>query len=115
MVESERRTIDVLRITLFNAQETYKKRFGYGDYGTISQLLSVGLIDDDLGRGTYDNYSYDVNVIYTNGQTPSEFEFIAKPIIGGLTKIHSFYMDSTGIVRGEVGHGVGRDSPPIDD
>ena len=66
---------------------------GGGAYGTLSDLLSAGLIEDQLGSATGDGYVFSVS--FKN----STFHVMARPLTYRATGVRSFYADETGVIR----------------
>jgi hypothetical protein len=80
------------------AEETYKAGPGKGTYGSIDMLANEKLVQKDV----FEKYGYhfDVNV------SGDHFEATAAPAEYGKTGKRSFFLDQTGIVRGDD-HGGG--------
>ena len=66
---------------------------GHGNYGTLLDLLSAGLIDDRLGSANTDGYIFSVS--FSN----ATFYAIARPLAYRVTGVRSFYADETGVIR----------------
>jgi hypothetical protein len=89
--------ISVLQM-IAGGEETYKGGAGKGSYGTIDNLIEQKL----LGKDVLENYGYRFDLTTsTNG-----FEATAVPSEYGKTGKRSFFVDQSGVVRGED-HGGG--------
>ena len=101
--------------TLASAEMTYQATKGNGQYGTLSDLASNGLIDSKLATGTKNGYNFTVEVTTNESNYPG-FEVVGVPMSYGDTGIRSFYIDETGVIR--AGNNAGRPSskmdPPLD-
>jgi len=78
---------------IVTVQVTYSVRVGSGNYaGDLDKLEDEGLIDNQLGKGKKDGYSFSV-------EGGSTFNVNARPITYGSTGTRSFYSDETGVIR----------------
>ena len=84
--------ISVLHL-IANGEENYKKTAGNGSYGSIDELVEHKL----LGKEMLDKYGYRF-VISTNSHG---FEAVATPMEYGKSGKRSFFIDQTGVVRGD--------------
>ncbi|HEY0003169.1 MAG TPA: DUF4190 domain-containing protein [Pyrinomonadaceae bacterium] len=111
--------------TLSSAQATYQATEGNGNFGTIEQLMSAGLIDQQLGSGKKNGYKFVIRVKpYVSGNAargymqPAEYEVVATPLKYGTngTGKRSFFVDQTGVVRGADKDGMEAtvEDPPFD-
>jgi hypothetical protein len=89
--------INALQI-LANSENNYQKGGGKGSYGTIANLTSLHLLPKDL----FDKYGYNFELTITGDQ----FEAVATPREYGKTGKRSFFVDKSGVVRGDD-HGGG--------
>ncbi len=94
---NEARAISSLK-SLVRAQLIFHSRpsfwgEGGGPYGTLSDLLSAGLIEDRLASARRDGYIFSVS--FNN----STFHLIATPLTYRVTGARSFYADETGVIR----------------
>jgi hypothetical protein len=98
--ENERCTIADMR-QLAGAQATYATTFGGGNFGSLNQLYSAGLIRSDFADNLARGYVYKVQLTQAAPpETPARFKIWATPQIYGVTAIRSYYLDETGVVRG---------------
>ena len=84
--------ISVLHL-IANGEENYKKTSGNGSYGSIEDLVQHKL----LGNEMLDKYGYRF-VISTSS---NGFEAVATPVEYGKSGKRSFFIDQSGVVRGD--------------
>ncbi|HKO35184.1 MAG TPA: hypothetical protein VJV21_01815 [Pyrinomonadaceae bacterium] len=84
--------ISVLHL-IANGEENYKKTAGNGSYGSIDELVEHKM----LGKEMLDKYGYRF-VISTSS---SGFEAVATPLEYGKSGKRSFFIDQSGVVRGD--------------
>jgi hypothetical protein len=115
IVAREIRAIGFLR-EIASAAETYHK--GFGNYPeTLAQLGppaaqagaspdAGGLIDSELAAGTKENYRFQYRA-FSNSMNPDEhYQILATPIEYGPGGKRSFFLDSSGVLRGGDKNGV---------
>jgi hypothetical protein len=83
---------------IVSAEETYKAGNGKGTYGSIEMLENEKLLQKEV----FEKYGYRFD-LFVSGD---HFEARAAPIEYGKTGKRSFYIDQTGVVRGDD-HGGG--------
>jgi hypothetical protein len=78
---------------LVSSEDSYKSNAGKGTYGTIDRLVEQNLLRKD----SFENHGYrfDMNVFGV------QFEVTATPLEYGKTGRRSFFVDQTGVVRGD--------------
>jgi hypothetical protein len=76
-----------------SAEESYKATAGKGSYGTLDQLFAQKL----LGRKMLEEYGYKFDVATSS----DHFEATATPVEYGKGGRRSFFVDQTGVVRGD--------------
>ena len=78
------------------AEESHRVKLEHHRYGTLEDLHQAGLIDAELASGTKSGYRFEL--------TPSEtsFKLTATPIQYGSTGDWSFYLDESGVIRGQT-------------
>ncbi len=81
-----------------SGEENFKKSAGNGSYGSIDDLVEHKM----LGKEVLDKYGYNFRIT-TNAHG---FEAVATPIEYGKTGKRSFFVDQSGVVRGND-HGGG--------
>ena len=91
--------ISVLQ-ALSNAESTYQSTAGKGSYGTLDQLLGANLLPNMQPVLEKYGYKFDVTVF------GDQFEAVATPREYGTTGKRSFFVDKSGVVRGDD-HGGG--------
>ena len=79
--------------TIFSAESVYQSTTGKGKYGTLDQLVEQKLVSKPF----LEKYGYDLEV-RTSGD---EFEAVATPREYGKTGKRSFFVDKSGVVRGD--------------
>jgi hypothetical protein len=84
--------ISVLHL-IANGEENYKKTAGNGSYGSIDDLVEHKM----LGKEMLDKYGYRF-VISPNAHG---FEAVATPVEYGKSGKRSFFIDQSGVVRGD--------------
>ncbi len=80
--------------TLATAEIAYASTVGSGQFGTMSNLSQVGLIDSELASGSKEGYNFAVVPNGSNG-----FAVTGVPSTPGLTGTRGFYTDATGVIR----------------
>jgi hypothetical protein len=125
IVTRELRAVAALR-QIAAAAETYRKGFGQLPE-TLVQLGpapkegispdAANLIDAELAAGEKDNYSYRYRVFSTSRETDARYEIVATPLQYGPGGRRSFYLDSSGVMRGgdKKGEVAGPDDPRLND
>ena len=112
---TETAAIQSLRI-LLSAEATYQSSVGDGNFGTLQDLHSNGLIDSATARG--DRCGYHFVVVTTNGSPSIQARFFitAVPNQYGVTGRRSFYIDETGVIRGADRNGqpANANDPPLE-
>ena len=83
---------------IVGSEETYKTTAGKGSYGTLDKLIEEKLV----GRKMFEDYGYKYNVVIIG----DGFEVTATPREYGATGKRSFFVDKSGVVRGDD-HGGG--------
>ena len=81
-----------------SAESTYQSTTGKGKYGTLDNLVEAKLVN----REFLEKYGYTIQINASDDQ----FEAVAMPREYGKTGKRSFFVDSTGVVRGDD-HGGG--------
>jgi hypothetical protein len=81
-----------------NAEKTYKEGVGKGSYATMDKLIETKAFPAEL----FEKYGYQISITVMGDQ----FEAVATPREYGKTGKRSFFVDSTGVVRGDD-HGGG--------
>lgn len=94
----ESSTIQSLR-TLSAAESTYQATYGNGNYGSLAQLRSAGLISQSLASGLTNGYSFTVTFVNRTQTVPASFRISAVPHVYRTTGIRSFFIATDGILR----------------
>jgi hypothetical protein len=79
---------------LANLETTYKESTGKGSYGTLANLTTQKLLPPDM----LDKYGYKFELTVMGGD---QFEVVATPKEYGKTGKRSFFVDKSGVVRGD--------------
>lgn len=80
---------------LVSAEMTYMTTTGSGSYGSITTLENNELVDEVVGGGTKDGYTFTVNL----GASADSFTIDARPNDYESTGVRSFFSDQTGVIR----------------
>jgi hypothetical protein len=112
---NEKCVIRDLRL-LASAQITYQSTTGKGNFGTFEELYKAGLIPSSLATGFRHQYYFSYIITDQTSKTPASFKMFATPKNYGTDGIRSFYIDTTGILRGADRNGQQADEndPPIE-
>lgn len=96
--------------TIYSAEMTHQATNGNGQFTTLEELASQKLIRPQLASGSNYGYKFTVEVVagYANAEGYAEpgFQLVAVPLTYGSTGIRSFYLDETGVIRGEDARGM---------
>jgi type II secretory pathway pseudopilin PulG len=100
---------------LSQAEQTYQATTGRGNYGTPNDLQSDSLISADLAREVRSGYRFKVEVFKATSESPAAFAVMAVPTEYGSSGRRSFFIDETGVIRGEDNHGLeaSKSTPPV--
>jgi hypothetical protein len=82
---------------IFNLESTYLATDGKGKYGTLDQLKATDVGKRMLTQEMFEKYGYNFEVTASGDQ----FEAVATPREYGKTGKRSFFIDKTGVVRGD--------------
>ena len=103
---NEASAISSLR-TLTTVNEQYRTRFS--EYApALTDLQNQNYIDSVLGGGTKSGYTF------TYAGATNTWAVSAAPVTLNTTGDRSFFVDQTGVIRGEAGAGASSGSNPID-
>lgn len=113
---NEKCAIRTMRL-LASAQMTYQSTVGKGNFGTFSQLYEAGLINIGLANGYQHHYIFSYLITDQIPKIPARFKMFAIPQNYGTDGIRSFYIDTSGVLRGADRNGQQADEndPPIKD
>jgi len=93
--------------TLTGAEATYQSTKGAGEYGSLTDLQTEGLIDSVLGAGTKSGYAYTVDATLVSSSTaPARFDASCvpqQPSGIGATGTRSFYTNESGVIYYDTG------------
>ncbi|HVS20618.1 MAG TPA: hypothetical protein VHD88_02155, partial [Pyrinomonadaceae bacterium] len=82
----------ILRM-ISSAEATYQATQGNGSYGSLDKLVEAKLVQKEM----LDKYGYNIQLSASGNQ----FEATATPISYGKTGRRSFFVDQTGVIRGD--------------
>ena len=103
-IESALDSLRLLRV----AEDSYRVKLEHHRYGTLEELYNAGLIDAELGSGTKAGYRFKLVPLETS------FRVTASPIQYGRTGDWSFYLDESGVIRGQTSNRESNaQDPPI--
>jgi type II secretory pathway pseudopilin PulG len=88
---NEASAISNLRL-IHSAESTYAATVGRGSFGSLPQLVSVGLMDDRLSSGRLNGYFFTITA------SGNDFEVTASPLTRS-TGARSFYISSPGVIH----------------
>jgi type IV pilus assembly protein PilA len=115
MAADESAAIRSLRV-LHQAEQTYKATTGKGvNYGTLNDLQNDSLISKDMALEIRSGYRFRVNLFEPTSESPASFAVMAVPFVYGSSGRRSFFIDETGVIRGEDNHGLAasKSTPPV--
>jgi hypothetical protein len=92
---NEGRAIKSLRAIL-EAETTYQRTVGNGEYGDLKQLHAAGLIDKSLESGTQDGYRFLISIKKGTLSSAPSVDLVARPIEYGKSGRRSFYLKESG-------------------
>jgi hypothetical protein len=84
--------------TLLAAETTFQSTIGRGEYGTLKELHTTKLIDDDLARGTKHGYLFTIVIKKSTMTTHPAIDLVARPGEYEKTGRRSFYLTEAGIL-----------------
>jgi type IV pilus assembly protein PilA len=104
---NEASALSILR-TIHSAESTYAATNGNGSYGSLPQLISVGLMDNRLSSGRVNGYFFTITA------SGNDFEVTAMPLTRS-TASRSFYISSPGVIRvAPSGRLANASDPPLE-
>lgn len=98
MSPNSRFVIHALR-TIHSAEMTYSQTIGAGNYASLYDLMSNGLIDSNLGFGQKYDYRFTLEARYPTATSLPSFEIKAVPILR-TPRDFSFYLNENCEIRG---------------
>ena len=81
---------------IVSAEETYKATAGNGSYGSLYSLAKQNLISKEVFE-KFEKYGYNIQL----SASSNLFEATATPVEYGKTGRRSFFVDQSGVVRGD--------------
>lgn len=114
--DNERCTRAALR-TLNSAEITFAATIGSGNYGSLSQLFNAGLLRPSLAAGELHGYRYSITTMAGTKASPASFKITAVPVTYGVTGVISYFINETGVLRGDDRGGgpADQNDPPVND
>jgi hypothetical protein len=101
--------------TIHSAEVTYQSTEGNGNFGTFAQLERYHLISTEMASGTRSGYKFTIDPTLNDFEGRPGFAVVAVPTDYPSTGKRSFFIDETGVIRGEDNHGLeaSRSAPPL--
>ncbi len=114
--DNERCFVDVLR-TLHGAEMTFSSTGGNGNFGTLTQIREMNLINQSMSTGIIRGYSFTISTTPRSSGEPATFRISGVPVIYGSTGVRSFFIDTSGVVfaADRNGEPANQDDPPLED
>jgi type IV pilus assembly protein PilA len=95
---------------LTSSQMTYSSSLGSGQFASLAVLSTANMVDNVLGSGTKDGYTF----VISTGSGNTTFTISARPITYSTTGIRSFFSDDSGIIRYNTANAAATTvSPPL--
>jgi len=92
---------------IHGAEATYQATIGAGNFGSLQNLRQAGFIDEALASGAKYGYVYLLSTAAgVPGQSPPAFSVTATPRAYRKSGIRSFFIDTSGEIRGRDKNGV---------
>lgn len=113
--DNERCTISSLR-TLHGAEMTWAATSGNGNYGGLTEMGAVNLIDQRLATGMLRGYSIAVVTFRSSATEPAMLRIIAVPQTYAVTGRRSFFIGTEGVIYAADKNGKPADEndPPLE-
>lgn len=102
---NEGSAINALR-NIHTAEMSYQATVGRGHFGSLADLERQNLINPQLASGTRSGYKFNVDPNLKDFDGHPSFEVMAVPTDYPSTGKRSFFIDETGVIRGEDNHGL---------
>ena len=111
---NEGSAINALR-NIHTAEMSYQATAGRGYFGTLAELEGQNLINAQLASGTRSGYKFAVDASLKDFEGSPAFAVVAVPTDYPSTGKRSFFIDETGVIRGEDNHGLEatQSAPPL--
>jgi type II secretory pathway pseudopilin PulG len=111
---NEGSAINALR-NIHTAEMSYQATAGRGHFGTLAELEGQNLINAQLASGTRSGYKFAVDASLKDFEGSPAFAVVAVPTDYPSTGKRSFFIDETGVIRGEDNHGLEatQSAPPL--
>jgi len=111
---NERFVIAALR-QIVGAQATHQATAGNGNFGSLAQLGQENIIDNVLASGEKYGYFFTLTTQNRTTTVPASFQVVVVPRQYRKTGIRSFYVDTSGVIRGadKQGAPANQNDPPI--
>lgn len=104
-IQNETFAVNAVR-TLHSAQVTYQATAGNGNFGSLNDLRQASLIDTTIASGDKYGYRFAVQTMAGNGNTSASFVITATPQRYRKTGRKSFYINTSGTLRGADKNGA---------
>lgn len=101
---------------LHSAELSYASTIGSGNYAPFTELYEAALIRLSLASGYAHGYLFTLKTIDSVSGFPASFQIWAVPMSYGVSGRRSFFIDTTGTLRGADNGGVrGDENDPVID
>ncbi|HEU5239314.1 MAG TPA: DUF4190 domain-containing protein [Pyrinomonadaceae bacterium] len=102
-------------IKIHGAEQTFQATRGNGYYGTLDELRNESLIAPELAGGIRSGYRFKIEIVRDRGDGVPGFAAVAVPTDYRSSGRRSFFIDETGVLRGNDSHGdqANRNTPPV--
>jgi prepilin-type N-terminal cleavage/methylation domain-containing protein len=104
--------VTTLRVVL-NGEHTYKTSTGDGEYGTLAELRTAGIIDEVVEGGVKSGYVFSVVPLAAAGNDPPVFDAYGNAAIFGTiptaTGNKNYYTNESSVIYENA---AGQDNPP---
>ena len=111
---NEGSAINALR-NIHTAEMSYQATVGRGSFGTMADLERQNLITGQVASGTRSGYKFTIDSSLKDFEGRPGFAAVAVPTDYPSTGKRSFFIDESGVIRGEDNHGLEatQSAPPL--
>lgn len=98
ITDNEASAVITLR-TMFSAAITFQSTSGNGNYGALTTLGQMNMLDCIRSSGLKDGYEFKIRIEQLSSESAASFELTATPVKYGQTGLKSFYLNESGEIR----------------